>query len=67
MINEIKKELKSKEGKEVYVVINEGRSRKNKVKGVLKKLYSNIFLISVDGMDLSFSYSDVLTKKIIFK
>lgn len=67
MINEIKKELKLKEGKEVYVVINEGRSKKNKVKGLLKKLYSNIFILNVEGMDLSFSYSDVLTKKIIFK
>lgn len=67
MINEIKKELKLKEGKEVYVMINEGRSKKNKVKGLLKKLYSNIFILNVDGMDLSFSYSDVLTKKIIFK
>lgn len=67
MINEIKKELKEKIGKEVDVVINEGRSKKIKTKGVIKNLYSHIFIINVEDKDLSFSYSDVLTKKIIFK
>lgn len=67
MINEIKKDLKEKVGKEVLIVINEGRSKNTKTKGIIKKLYSNIFIIEIDGTDLSFSYSDVLTKKIIFK
>ncbi len=67
MIDQIKEELKEKTNKKVKVVVYESRSRKVEYEGILKKLYPHIFILEIDGIDMSFSYSDILTKKIIFK
>lgn len=67
MIDQIKEELKEKINKKVKVVVYESRSRKVEYEGILKSLYPHIFILEIDGRDMSFSYSDILTKKIIFK
>ena len=67
MIDQIKEELKEKINKKVQVVVYESRSRKVEYEGILKSLYPHIFILEIDGRDMSFSYSDILTKKIIFK
>jgi uncharacterized protein Veg len=67
MINNIKEDLNKKLNSTCEIIINERRSKKIKCIGKVIKLYSNIFIINIDGKNISFSYSDVLTKKIILK
>jgi len=67
MINNIKNELKKYKGEKVNLIINEGRSKFRKETGIIKELYDNIFIIEVDKINLSFSYSDIITKTIIIQ
>ena len=63
---EIKEFIKNNKGKSLKLVIDEGRSKKALKSGKIIDYYPNIFTILVDEKLLSFSYSDVLIKKIIF-
>ena len=64
-IKNIKNYLKTKVGSNVLIVYYGSRNRKEKLIGVLYKLYSNIFTIKLYNGDVkSFSYSDILTKTI---
>ena len=67
MIENIREELMTNLNKELNIIIDEGRSRKIECKGFIDKLYSNIFTINIDNKIYSYSYSDILTKKIILK
>ena len=67
MIENIKNELKEKLNKTVKVYVNEGRSKTNVFNGILKEMYSNIFLIESDNQKFCYTYSDILTRKIILK
>lgn len=67
MIENIKNDLNSKLGKSVEVIINEGRSKNLVTRAVIEKLYPHVFIIKVDNQNLSYSYSDIITKKIIIK
>lgn len=67
MIEDIKKNLETKLNKKVKVCVNEGRSKKTIYEGILKEMYSNIFLIENEENKFCYTYTDVLTKKIILK
>ena len=61
----IKNYLKSKIGCKVVIIYYGSRNRKEIYKGVLYRLYSNIFTIRLYNGDIkSFSYIDILTKTI---
>ena len=63
---EIKNFVKNNINKELKVVIDEGRSKKSVKQGKILKVYDNIFLIEIDNKTLSYSFTDVLIKKINF-
>ena len=64
-INIIKKYLSTKIGSNVIVIYYGSRNRKEIYKGILCKVYQNIFTIKLFNGELkSFSYIDVLTKTI---
>ena len=62
-INNIKNYLKTKIGSSIVVIYYGSRNRKEIYRGVLCKLYGNIFTIKlITGEIKSFSYIDILTK-----
>ena len=64
-IKNIKKYLTTKVGSNLVVVYYGSRNRKEIYRGVLYKLYGNIFTIRLYNGDIkSFSYIDVLMKTI---
>ena len=61
----IKNYLRTKIGSRIVVIYYGSRNRKEIYKGVLFKLYGNIFTIRLlNGEIKSFSYIDILTKTI---
>ena len=64
MYNEIKNKLNKLINKDIFIVIDEGRSRKRKEKAVIKGVYNRIFTIKVNDLLMSFSYSDLICKTI---
>lgn len=67
MYKDIKEFLIKLKGKEVVAVIDEGRSRKKEEKVIIKGIYDKIFVIEVNGINTSFTYSDIICKTIVFK
>lgn len=65
MINTIKDELQKYKNMKVKLIINEGRSKKRKEIGIIKELYNNIFIVEIDNINMSFSYSDIISKSVI--
>jgi len=64
-INNIKNYLGTKTGCNIVIIYYGSRNKKEMFKGVLYKLYRNIFTIRlVTGEIKSFSYIDILTKTI---
>ena len=64
-INTIKNYLKIRVGSNIVIVYYGSRNRKEIYKGILCKLYGNIFTVRLFNGDIkSFSYIDVLTKTI---
>ena len=64
-IKSIKNYLKTKIGFNIVVIYYGSRNRKEIYKGVLCKLYGNIFTIKLlNGEIRSFSYIDILTKTV---
>ena len=61
----IKNFLRTKVGSRIVVIYYGSRHRKEIYRGVLCKLYGNIFMIRLANGDVkSFSYCDILTKTI---
>ena len=61
----IKNYLRGKVGSNIMIIYYGSRNRKEIYKGILCKLYRNIFIIRLCNGDVkSFSYSDILTKTI---
>jgi len=61
----IKNYLRTKIGSRIVVIYYGSRNRKEIYKGVLCKLYGNIFTIRLVNGDIkSFSYCDILTRTI---
>ena len=67
MYKNIKKLLNELKGEDLIAVIDEGRSKKRKVKCKINGIYDRIFTIMVENSLLSFSYSDLICKTIILK
>lgn len=53
--------------KNLIAVIDEGRSRKKRIKCNIKGIYRRIFTIEYENTLLSFSYSDLICKTITLK
>lgn len=67
MIQNIKNELYKYKGKEVELIIDEGRSKKRYEKGILKDVYNRTFIIEVNNINTSYTFQDIITKTIIIK
>lgn len=65
MIENLRKDLNNYKGKEVEFIIDEGRSRKRKEKGVIKEIYRRNFIVEINDINVSFSYADLITKAIV--
>ena len=65
MIETLRKDLNKYKDVEVEFIIDEGRSRKRKEKGKIKEIYRRNFIVEINGMNVSFSYADLITKTII--
>lgn len=65
MIESLIKDLNNYKGKEVEFIIDEGRSRKRKEKGVIKEIYRRNFIVEINDINVSFSYADLITKAIV--
>ena len=64
-IKQIKNYLRTKVGFNIVVIYYGSRNRKEIYKGILFKLYGNIFTIRLNNGEIkSFSYIDILTKTI---
>ena len=64
-IKNIKNYLSSKIGSNIVVVYYGSRNKKEIYRGILLKLYGNIFTLKLfNGEIRSFSYIDILTKTI---
>ena len=66
-IDKIKEEINSMIGKKVLAKVDIGRNKYEYIEGTLLNTYPFLFTIKTDNEIKSFSYSDVLTKNIIFK
>lgn len=65
MIENLRKDLNNYKGVEVEFIIDEGRSRKRKEKGIIKELYRRNFIAEINDINVSFSYADLITRTII--
>ena len=64
-VNLIKKYLNTKIGSNILIIYYGSRNKKEIYKGVLFKLYRNIFVIKLCNDEIkSFAYTDILTKTI---
>ena len=64
-IKYIRNYLRSKVGSNIIVIYYGSRNRKEIYKGILCKLYQNIFIIKLyNGEIKSFAYTDILTKTV---
>ena len=64
-INGIRNYLKTKVGSHIVVIYYGSRNRKEMYRGVLYKLYRNIFIIQLPSGEIkSFTYIDILTKTV---
>lgn len=65
MINKIKNNIKNNMDSNVRIVYNGSRNKKEEYNGVIKEVYSNVFIVKLDTDEIKcFSYSDVLTNTI---
>lgn len=65
MIDKIKLDISSKLNKKVNIKINNIRNKAEIFEGVIKELYSRIFVVeTIDEIKRSFNYSDILTGNI---
>ena len=67
MIEEIKRELCKHKGKELELIIDEGRSKKKYEKGILKDIYNRTFVLEINNINTSYTFQDIITKTIIIK
>ena len=58
-IESVKKEVYSLINQEVMIKVSGSRNKNFMYKGIVNNTYSNIFTVLVDGVNKSFSYSDV--------
>ncbi len=66
-IEKIKKEVTGMIGKKILAKVDIGRNKYEYIEGIILNTYPFLFTIKTNNEVKSFSYSDVLTKNIIFK
>lgn len=67
MKDTIKNKMLELKDKKVKIIINEGRSKKRKVDGYIRGIYKNTFVIDINNIWESFSYSDIICNKVVIK
>ena len=58
-INSIKEEISSLVNKEAMLKVYGSRNKTQMYKGIINNCYSNIFTVLIEGVNKSFTYSDV--------
>ena len=58
-LDSIKEEVSSLVNQEVMIRVSGSRNKKQIYKGTINNVYSNIFTVLVEGVNISFTYSDV--------
>ena len=66
-IEKIRREVTDMIGKKILAKVDIGRNKYEYIEGIILDAYPYLFTIKTDNEVKSFSYSDVLTKNIIFK
>lgn len=64
-IKKIKDDIFKNINKNVKIIYNGSRNRKEEYSGIIKEVYNYIFIVKLDTDEVkSFSYSDVLTNTV---
>ena len=64
-VSSIKNYLNTKVGSNILIIYYGSRNKKDIYKGILFKLYRNIFVVKLYNNEIkSFAYTDILTKTI---
>ncbi len=69
-ISNVRNEVSSHLGSEVYIKANKGRKRFSVKKGIIDSAYPSIFVVKVigdqddSGRKVSYSYSDIITRNV---
>ncbi|MBR1417169.1 MAG: hypothetical protein IJ572_05060 [Bacilli bacterium] len=58
-LDKVKEEISSLVNKEVMVNVSGSRNKRQMYKGIINNVYSNIFTVLIEGVNKSFTYSDV--------
>ena len=58
-LDKIKEEISLLINKEIMINISGSRNKKQMYRGVINNAYSNIFTVLIEGVNRSFTYSDV--------
>ena len=58
-LDKIKEEISLLINKEIMINISGTRNKKQMYRGVINNVYSNIFTVLIEGVNRSFTYSDV--------
>ena len=58
-LSQVKEEILSLVNQEVMINVTGSRNKNQMYKGVINNVYSNIFTVLIEGVNKSFSYSDV--------
>lgn len=59
--------VSSLKGKSLLFKVNIGRNKSEKFEGEILNTYPSLFTVRTNGIIKSFTYSDVLTKDVVFK
>ena len=59
--------VSSLKGKSLLFKVNIGRNKSEKFEGEILKTYPSLFTVRTNGIIMSFTYSDVLTKDVVIK
>ena len=58
-LTKVKEEISSLINQEVMINVSGSRNKNQMFKGIINNVYSNIFTVLIEGVNKSFSYSDV--------
>lgn len=58
-LDKIKDDIKLLINQQVMINVSGSRNKKQMYKGVVNNVYSNIFTVLIEGVNRSFTYSDV--------
>ena len=58
-LDKIKEEIASLVNKQIMISISGSRNKKQMYRGIINNVYSNVFTVLIEGINKSFTYSDV--------